>query len=412
MSNELRGTISHDLIRPRLAELGKIKIGGKGEQRQKADGGTFRIPEKYDHFVITGRERGEDENYVKDEEIHERIGDPEPKSLKVRLLFDRVEDNFYSRLVQYSGRSKIWECDGQRAHDLKNDKFGRCRHESQGGPGCLCKPYGRLQVVLEAAPQLGGFHVFRTTSWESIQAIQSSLEEFHDMFGGRLRGLPLLLKLYPSTDRYTDSQGNARESKSYKVTLLLRGGFEEVEKAQQEVLEHRALGTEEQRKIAAATRADLNEKDQVEEEHIAEEYHPDPNDKSSAGTKQAIETMKEENGLGAEDGGSSEGVSEAEAESGEEGPSEPSAEQGEGGEEPAERPQKQALWRWLRDTYSTADEAVTRWEGLATDHPDLPDDPTTWDEDTCEQALAFVKRFGPEGVESPGAVLSEQTEAL
>lgn len=306
-TRELQETISHNLIRPRLAELGKIKIGGKGEEREKSGGGTFRLPEKYDHFVVTGRERGEDGNYVRDEAIHERIGSEEPTELKVRLLFDRPSDNFFSRMVQYSGRQKVWECDGDTARNLKSDKTGACQH-----PECKCKPFGRLQVVLEAAPRLGGFHVFRTTSWESVQAIQTSLEQFHEMFGGRLRGLPLILKLYPSTDRYEDGQGNVRESTSYKVTLLLDGGFEEARRALQEVHEHRLLEPEEQRRLAADVRERLSERDEAEETEIGEEYFPDPNEVTSARTKETIEEIKEENGL-----------SQPEEEEGEDGESEP-----------------------------------------------------------------------------------------
>ena len=46
-----------DLIKPRLPELGKIKIGGLGQERQARSGGTYRQPVKDDHFTIKNLHR-------------------------------------------------------------------------------------------------------------------------------------------------------------------------------------------------------------------------------------------------------------------------------------------------------------------------------------------------------------------
>ena len=48
-------------IRPALAEGGKIKIGGLGEPRQSKKGGTYRLPVKLDHFLITKTNRVSDD---------------------------------------------------------------------------------------------------------------------------------------------------------------------------------------------------------------------------------------------------------------------------------------------------------------------------------------------------------------
>ena len=44
-------------LNPRFAEVGKIKIGGKGETKKTSGGKDFQIPVRYDHFVVTTTER-------------------------------------------------------------------------------------------------------------------------------------------------------------------------------------------------------------------------------------------------------------------------------------------------------------------------------------------------------------------
>jgi len=53
MYSELKNLDLSLLGGPRLAEVGKIKIGGKGKKVTSKKGAQFRVPEKYDHFVIT-----------------------------------------------------------------------------------------------------------------------------------------------------------------------------------------------------------------------------------------------------------------------------------------------------------------------------------------------------------------------
>ena len=45
---------------PGLVERGKIKIGMKGETRRSQSGGTYQLPVKLNHFLITTMERGQD----------------------------------------------------------------------------------------------------------------------------------------------------------------------------------------------------------------------------------------------------------------------------------------------------------------------------------------------------------------
>src|SRR4051812_19566422 len=108
-----RNTISPELLAPRLPALGYIKIGGKKPTESTTrTGKETQPPVKFDHFKIRTRNRGPDGNLLPDEAVHTVIG-PEPKELMVRLSFDHRGQNFYAQMTQYSGRTRVRECNGQ-----------------------------------------------------------------------------------------------------------------------------------------------------------------------------------------------------------------------------------------------------------------------------------------------------------
>ena len=81
-----------DKIELRVVELGKIKIGGKGESRPTQGGGSFRLPRKDDHFTITTMNRSREGDLQIDEALMRDLlatyGDKDGKlrQLPVRLL--------------------------------------------------------------------------------------------------------------------------------------------------------------------------------------------------------------------------------------------------------------------------------------------------------------------------------------
>lgn len=260
--------ISRNLLRPRPQQLGRIKIGGKGEKVRSRKGAEFRPPVKYDHFIVTTHVRGEDENFVRDGQIHDRIG-KHPTELAAVLMFERPDENFHAEMVVYRGRGKdgkVWSCDGEDATNLKTGTVGPCVM-AEGGK-CECKPYSRLHLQLWASPYTMGYHVFRTTSWESTNNIQTALEEIYARFG-TCYNAPVKLVLYPSEDAHENGV-----SVSYKVGLVLAMGMGE---AAQHIGRARgyldtAQGTV--RALAAGVQEDLAERDDEEEQDIAEEYFP------------------------------------------------------------------------------------------------------------------------------------------
>jgi len=264
---ELRRTISPTLMRPRPMELGKIKIGGKGKEIETRSGAKMRLPVKLDHFLITTRKRGDDGNFEVDAYAHEKLG-PTPEALPIRLRFASVEDNFQSEMLVYKGKTKVFSCDGETAINHKEKTSATCRRAL--GEECPCKPFGRLAVILEAASRYGGYHLFRTTSWETINNLQTTLRLFEAEFGS-LRGLPLELVVYPATD--THDEGT---STSYKVGIVLRASYEE---ARTEALAfHKAdqIERKELKALAAGMGAEIADNELEEEGDIAEEWVLDP----------------------------------------------------------------------------------------------------------------------------------------
>jgi len=241
-------------LTPRLAEVGKIKIGGKGAERKKTGGksGTYQLPIRYDHFVITNTERGTDGNFVPDLELMEKI-DPrdnwkdgqeyaKPKEIPIIFLFDDIDMNFRTEYAYYQGAKCLCRGDGEIAErmylkagkqtvldieelpdliptykSVKIDvKAGekhkiicdteKCQFAQPDAKGATrCKPSGVLSCMIPANMNVGGVYRFRTHSWNTISNILASLELIKTITGGLLVGLPMKLQFLKKS---TTDHGN------------------------------------------------------------------------------------------------------------------------------------------------------------------------------------------------------------
>lgn len=188
-------------LMPSLPERGKIKIGVKGAIMTTRAGKEFQPPQKLDHFVVTTLDRGGDGNFLRDLEIHSRLGD-RPTELPIRLLYDDPTINFPTRYACYVGRS-LW-CSGDGEVAMRADKGQPrqvecpCPRKEPGYAGNDgCKMNGVLSVLLECGRGIGGVWKFRTTSYNSIVGIMSSLTFIHNVTGGILANIPLRLVVRP-----------------------------------------------------------------------------------------------------------------------------------------------------------------------------------------------------------------------
>lgn len=191
---------------PGLTERGKIKIGRKGDARQGKNG-TYQLPQKLDHFLITTLERGQDDNFNLDVAVHRELG-PSPKRIPIRLLFDDLELNFQCRYSCYFG--KTLHCSGDGEIGIENNQDGTSKEvacpchrqdpkfvgDDGNGKG-KCKINGTLSCLIDASNSVGGVYKFRTTGYNSTTGIYSSLVLIRSLTGGMLAGIPLEMVIHP-----------------------------------------------------------------------------------------------------------------------------------------------------------------------------------------------------------------------
>lgn len=216
---------------PALPERGRIKIGIKGAMRKSRNGNEFQPPQKLDHFIVTTLDRQEDGNFLRDEAIHAVIGD-KPTDIKVRLLYDDPSLNFPTRYAAYKGRQLWCSGDGETASRMDDDNKGRSnvkctcfRQDPEYKGADKCKMNGVLSTLIDGAGGIGGVWKFRTTSYNTIVGIMSSMAFLRQITGGPLANLPLTLQVRPK--QATDPEG--KQQTIYVVGLEFPGDMEELQ---------------------------------------------------------------------------------------------------------------------------------------------------------------------------------------
>jgi len=220
-------------LSPSLPERGKIKIGKKGRVVKSRDKGTeFQLPEKLDHFLITGLERDSDGNFTKDKEAHKLLGE-QPKSIPVRLAYDDPVLNFPTRRACYRGRDLWCSGDGEVAQRMQDD--GKrlemecpCELGASDYTGKTpCKMNGSLSVLIDGLGGVGGVWRFRTTSYNTIVGLLSSMAFLRTITGGPLADVPLNLTVQPK--QVTTPQGKTQTI--YRVSLEYAGEMQALREA-------------------------------------------------------------------------------------------------------------------------------------------------------------------------------------
>lgn len=187
------------IIKPRLKELYKIKIGIKGNENANGN----RLPQKLDHFVILKNEKDNNNNFLIATNIMSKL-EKKPRVLPVMLLYNNLEDNFFSSLAYYTRSKLVCSGDGEIAkHYYEKTKtyienkclFTNCKFFKQG----LCKPSGILKCILLIDGQIGNAAVFRTHAWNTIKYLTSSIQTLLILSGGNIAGVPLWLSVSPET---------------------------------------------------------------------------------------------------------------------------------------------------------------------------------------------------------------------
>lgn len=263
-------------IAGRLRERGKIKIGWKeSQERESRSGKKYRNPTKLDHFLITTTEKDKNGFFIKDSQVHEKIGE-KPTVLDVTLPYETIPANFFTTYAKYSfSGMKLCSGDGVSAVEVNErsqvERKRECPCESLADK--TCKSLGILQVNLSAANVIGGVYTFRTTSYWSISGIQGSLEQFVAK-GIPLNCIPLKMVLLPMTARV-----NGRPTKMWAAHLEFHGNDQDLfNEAERRMAFFAALGPaakEMREKILADAARRLEQASEDEDDPIVDEFYPD-----------------------------------------------------------------------------------------------------------------------------------------
>lgn len=275
---EPQGTMIMD-IQPGLAEIGAIKIGMEGEEKiSKKTGRPYRIPIKFDHFVIRTKQKDKHGNYPVDTIMKEwgftgTIEDG-PTELDIYLLYNDPAANFMTSYRQYKGGKCMCSGNGISAVKANGTKIQCNTDTCPIFKSKQCKPNGILSVILKDAHTLGGVYKFRTTSFNSIRQILSSMHFIKSATGGYLANLPLKMTLTPKTVNPIESP---TAQTVYIVNLVFPGNVEELHKKTIELVRERASMKQEILAIEAQARLAICATESKEEiQEIESEYYPEP----------------------------------------------------------------------------------------------------------------------------------------
>jgi hypothetical protein len=222
-------------MKPQLAELGKIKIGVKGDKMVRG----HLLPKKLDHFMIATLMKDDDGRLEMDDSMNEIIGE-KCTSLDICLCYDDFTMNMTSSYSWFAQSKLVCMGNGQTAmrrnEDGSEEKIICNPKDCTAYKEKKCKPYGRLSVILAAANRIGGVYILRTTGWNTIRNVLSSMAFIRKEAGGVLAGLPLRMRLLPMTVTPRDVGHNVE---IYAVNIEYPGTLAELKEAGAEEMERR-----------------------------------------------------------------------------------------------------------------------------------------------------------------------------
>jgi len=281
-------------LRPRVVELGKIKIGKKDSQvRKAASGNTYRAPQKLDHFIITGLERDSAGDLKEDRGLMSQLAaitgaeDGRLTEIPIVLLSDEIDEVLQAAYVWYDRRSVTARCDGTTCtwyRDSKGqpiEKSTPCDGEHDrlvGKDGKKrFKAHGTLNVVISGGEsRFGGVYKFRTTSMITLEQLYGGLLHIQALTGGVLRGIPLRLVVRP-----LEVSPEGKATTVYVCHIELRGT--DLTEIQRQAVALSQMNVQRRRELQAVKREYLalvaapGERESDEEQaDIAEEFHPGP----------------------------------------------------------------------------------------------------------------------------------------
>ena len=255
--------------------LGRISIGRIVEKNGK------RLPEKDDQFTLTSQVQNRDGWVLHplDEELRKTSANGKLRCIPVRVLFNDPDLNLraeYSLFERQTGRP-VCVGNGETCRRFTNAGVQTLPCPSpdacEFARGGLCKPYGRLHVIVNDEEDIGTF-IFRTTGFNSIRTLAARLSYYQAVSGSLLSCLPLQLRLRGK------STTQSHRSAIYYVDLTVREGMtleESIADAQNLDARRKECGYDQQALDEAAKKGFDNAVFEFSEEEtpeITEEFYP------------------------------------------------------------------------------------------------------------------------------------------
>lgn len=275
--------------------LGRISIGKVVEKNGK------RLPEKDDQFTITSQVQTREGwvNHPLDETLRKESANGKLRSIPVRVLFNDPDLNLraeYSLFDRQNGRPL---CVGNGEVCRRYTASGVQSLPCPSPEGCelakggLCKPYGRLNVLIGEDDELGTF-IFRTTGYNSIRSLAARLSYYQALSGNLLACLPLELRLRGK------STTQSHRAPVYYVDLTVREGMtleEAITYARQLDERRKSIGFDQATLDASARQGFGNgafEESEEEIPQIVEEFYAETGGDNDMGSRQSpsVETTK------------------------------------------------------------------------------------------------------------------------
>jgi hypothetical protein len=254
--------------------VGRISIGKVVEKNGK------RLPEKSDQFELTSLIQTKDGwvNHPLDQSLR-KDAQTKLRSIPVRVMFNDPDLNLRASYHYFDRNTGRPLCVGNGEACKRSTADGIKELPCPGpdachlGQGGLCKPYGRLNVLIGDDDDLGSF-IFRTTGHNSIRTLAARLRYFAAISGGNLATLPLELRLRGK------STTQSRRAPIYYVDVVIRTGMtlsEAVLQAKQLAIARKDAGIDQAALDEAALqgfRAGAFEESVEEGALVVEEFYP------------------------------------------------------------------------------------------------------------------------------------------
>lgn len=224
--------MTYESLGLRLPEIGRVKIGQKGEEKISQKGKKFQQPEKLDYFKIVTLGRGADNNLEVDQAAHEIYGE-KPKKLVVRPISSKLEENIQAGYQLYSTAGvRLCFGDGQTGNQIDaqtgevKTRACPCKEYDDN----RCKKYAKANFFLDKVGGLGGVHTMTIRGRITVPALIGSLKyltEVCDQAGGSIAGVALDLRMNEVMTKY---------GKVYSPYFLFPGTLEQLIAAAQKAV--------------------------------------------------------------------------------------------------------------------------------------------------------------------------------